>query len=329
MKKQKSRETIEIRKSPGISRNFMSAKELTLLTFNTGYACHDTASSFRAHIIKPMQRRKCSPDQVRKNLNRMSDFLLQTDADIVLLQEVDRHSTRTGGMDQHNHFQSALPQYGASFAWNFRVKWIPVPLQKPVGKVYAGLSTFFRHPVAEASRIQLPGREHWPRRQFDLHRCLAEHRMLLDNERSLFIFNLHLSAFDRKGHLRKLEMQEIKKRAAMLAQEGHYVIFGGDWNHDLTTASEEDHLQQPVDRPSWLMPLRPSHKPGGFHWAYDGSIPTVRETHAPYDPNATFTAVIDGFLMSENVQILDIKTHDLSFEPSDHHPVTCKVRLLD
>jgi endonuclease/exonuclease/phosphatase family metal-dependent hydrolase len=328
MKNIKSMEKIEISKNPGISRSFMSAKELTLLTFNTGYACHDTASSFRAHIIKPMQRRQCSPDQIRHNLNRISDFLLQSDADIVLLQEVDRHSTRSGGIDQHNHFQSVLPQYSASFAWNYQVKWVPVPLQRPVGKVLAGLSTFFRQPVAEASRIQLPGLKYWPRRQFDLRRCLAEHRMTLDNKRSLFVFNLHLSAFDRGGQLRKLEMQEIKKIAEMLANDGHYVIFGGDWNHDLTTASKGDHWQQPVDRPTWLMPIRPSHKPEGYHWAYDGSIPTVRETHSPYEPNATFTAVIDGFLMSDNVQILDIKTHNLDFGPSDHHPVTCKVRLL-
>ena len=307
----------------------MSVKELTFLTLNTGYACHDTASSFRAHILKSMQIRQCSPDQVSHNLNRMSDFLLQSDADIILLQEVDRHSTRSGGMDQHSYFQSALPQYGASFAWNFRVRWIPVPLFKPVGKVLAGLSTFFRQPVAEASRIQLPGRAYWPRRQFDLRRCLAEHRMILDNERSLFVFNLHLSAFDRGGHLREQEMQEIKKRAEMLADEGHYVIFGGDWNHDLTAVSKGNHWQHPVDRPSWLMPLKPSHQPKGYQWAYDGSIPTVREAHAPYDSNDTFTAVIDGFLVSDNVQILDIRTHDLDFGPSDHHPVTCKIRLLD
>jgi endonuclease/exonuclease/phosphatase family metal-dependent hydrolase len=321
-------EKIRIRSASFGKDGGLSVKELTILTFNTGYACHDTASSFRAHLIKPLQRRRCSHGQIMRNINRMSEFLLQSNADIILLQEVDRHSTRSRGVDQHNHFQSLFPEYDATFAWNYQVKWIPVPLLGPVGKVFAGLTTLFRHSLAEASRIQLPGREYWPRRKFDLCRCMAEHRIPLKNGHNLYVFNLHLSAFDRGGRLREQEMREIKKKAEYLAENGDYVIFGGDWNHELPTVTNPGNWEKPDDWPSWLVPLRPTHTPSGYHWVYDAGNPTVREAHTPYDPGTTYTAVIDGFLLSDNIQVVDVKTHDLNFGPSDHHPVTCTIKLL-
>jgi hypothetical protein len=39
------------------------------------------------------------------------------------------------------------------------------------------------------------------------------------------------------------------------------------------------------------------------------------------------TAVIDGFLVSPNVTVLEVRTADLGFRFSDHQPVTVRLRL--
>ncbi len=39
-----------------------------------------------------------------------------------------------------------------------------------------------------------------------------------------------------------------------------------------------------------------------------------------------YTSVIDGFLVSPNVEIASVKTLDLGFAHSDHNPVRVKLR---
>ncbi|MFB6364179.1 hypothetical protein ACFCP7_08960 [Paenibacillus elgii] len=50
--------------------------------------------------------------------------------------------------------------------------------------------------------------------------------------------------------------------------------------------------------------------------------PSVRTLDTAYRPWINFLAVIDGFLVSPNVEIVDVTGHDLNFEHSDHNPVT-------
>ena len=41
----------------------------------------------------------------------------------------------------------------------------------------------------------------------------------------------------------------------------------------------------------------------------------------------TFTTLIDFYLVSPNVEILEVKTIDLDFKYSDHQPISLKVKL--
>ena len=69
--------------------------------------------------------------------------------------------------------------------------------------------------------------------------------------------------------------------------------------------------------------------PAQWQYAYDTSAPTCRLLNMPYDPTdeATQFYVIDGFIVSPNVEITSVETLDLQFHASDHNPVLLEAKL--
>ena len=50
-------------------------------------------------------------------------------------------------------------------------------------------------------------------------------------------------------------------------------------------------------------------------------MPSCRNADAPYDPETSFVLTVDGFLVSENVEVRRAWTVDTGFAWSDHNPV--------
>ena len=69
--------------------------------------------------------------------------------------------------------------------------------------------------------------------------------------------------------------------------------------------------------------------PDGWHFAYDTATPTCRLDNQPYDAesDATQHYVIDGFILSPNVELTGVQTQDDGFRFSDHNPVLLNIRL--
>ena len=69
--------------------------------------------------------------------------------------------------------------------------------------------------------------------------------------------------------------------------------------------------------------------PEGWTLAYDVSVPSCRLLNQPYDPDdeATQYYVIDGYILSPNVELKSVETLDEGFEFSDHNPIFAKVIL--
>ena len=68
----------------------------------------------------------------------------------------------------------------------------------------------------------------------------------------------------------------------------------------------------------------------GWRFAYDLSVPSCRLLNQPYDPadaENTQYYVIDGFILSPNVELLQVEGVDLAFADSDHNPVLISVKL--
>ena len=117
-------------------------------------------------------------------------------------------------------------------------------------------------------------------------------------------------------YLKNFLIKEYKK--------GNYVIVGGDWNQcpPKFNPGFSDNLMDNTNR----MDIEQDYLPE-WQWAYDSKIPTNRRLVAPFDKKTTLTTVIDFFLLSPNIEMVNIEGIHLGFEHSDHHPVKLAIQL--
>jgi endonuclease/exonuclease/phosphatase family metal-dependent hydrolase len=297
---------------------------LSLLSWNIGYAGLGKEADF--FMDGGQQVRPPEESLVRQNLKAAVDYLRENSADIVLLQEVDGEASRSFGIDQVAATAKALPEHVYARAINFKVPWIPYPLLRPIGKVDSGLVSFSRYPLARAVRHQLPGDYSWPVRVFHLKRCLHELRLPAPDGKDWTILHLHLSAFDKGGELRRQQMEYLKDLMLRLQSEGHHVITGGDWNH-APPGVDTGGFPHQAEVPPWFQQVPEGWTPQGWQWAYDRATPSLRATNKPYVVGENFITIVDGFLLSPEIQIHSVSTTDLGFENTDHHPVRLEVGL--
>ncbi|MEK4677613.1 MULTISPECIES: endonuclease/exonuclease/phosphatase family protein [Bacillus] len=293
-------------------------------TFNIGYAGLDAQQDF--FMDGGTGSRSRSKEQTKHNLQCMSSFLKENNADFVLLQEVDIKAFRSFNQNEYQLFQQRLSSYASTFGYNYSNPWVPVPFLRPMGYVESGLATFSTYSIQQATRLQLPGREPWLKQLFDLDRAMVEHIIPVENGKNLRIVNIHVSAYDAGGNIRKQQLQYVKQYMHTQYQKGDYVILGGDWNQLLSDIQLKDPAFL-ASWPKWLVRLPQEFTEGGFQWAVDPSVCTVRDNRTAYVKGKSFVTIIDGFLVSPNVEILQVNGHDLQFTHSDHNPVSAVFQL--
>ena len=258
-----------------------------------------------------------------------ANFLKSNPTDFYLLQEVDRDSKRSYYIDQFDTFSKQLENYNAIFSKNFDVAYVPIPVFEPwncYGTALSGLGTFSKYKPLESIRYDLPGKFHFPDYIFQLDRCAAVHRYDLASEKELIVINIHNSAYDKGGKMKKKQMAFLKDLVVKEYKKGNYVIAGGDWNQcppDLAfdkfkklDIKSQAHFNIPKD-----------YLPENWQWVYDETTPTSRSLKTKYIKGETFTGLIDFFMVSPNVEVLEIKGQNMDYEYSDHQPVRMEVKL--
>ena len=56
---------------------------------------------------------------------------------------------------------------------------------------------------------------------------------------------------------------------------------------------------------------------------------STRYTDIPYDPETSFQATVDGFLISDNVVCESLEVIDTGYEFSDHNPLVMTFQLKE
>ncbi len=298
--------------------------EFKVTTFNIGYAGLDKNQDFFMDGGKGSG--SSSKEQTETNVKNMLSFLQNENSDFTLLQEVDIESLRSFDVNEHEFLKKGLPDYASSFGKNYNTKWVPVPITSPMGYAESGLSTFSTYKVQTATRFQLPGMEPWPKRLFDLDRAIVEYKIPVNNGKYVRLVNLHLSAYDKGGKIRMKQAEYLKEYMNKHYKNGDYVIMGGDWNQLISDAQLSD-PKFVKERPEWLVELPKGFADGGFQWAVDPSVMTVRDDVKSYVEGENFVTIIDGFIVSPNVEIVKVQGKDLKFENSDHNPVSAVFKL--
>lgn len=302
----------------------ISDSGLTLVTWNIGYAGLGREMDF---FYDGGRRTRPYPGYYDKYKRGIMEYLSKIrETDLILLQEIDRNAKRSYFEDQMNWVGQALEGHHAYFAWNYKVSFVPVPLLRPLGRVMSGMATFSSYPACMAERAGFTRNFSWPRRLFMPDRCYIMTRFHLEGkeDRELVVINVHNSAFD-DGTLRQEQIARLSEVMAGEYAKGHYVIAGGDWNINppgfhpglVETGDWADLAHGPF--------LNRNDFPAGWKWAVDPAVPTNRLLLEPYWKSRTPVTVIDFFIVSPNMEIIEVQTVDLGFENSDHHPVFLKV----
>ncbi len=305
------------------SMELKARETVTISTFNTGYAGLDAGQDF--FMDGGIESRSSSLEQTLKNIDAVISFITGSDSDIYALQEVDTRSSRSFKTDQVRMITEAVDDsWGAWFAYNYRAKWVPVPVSRPMGYANSGLLTLSRFRAEKSERIALPGDEPIPKRYFDLKRMILVTDFPVDNGKTLSFIHLHLSAFDKGGAIRAQQVAFLEEYISRLYDSGNYVILAGDWNHLLDRELAERH-EKPL--PDWVAMLPDSFLALDFTLAADPRVSTVRDNAKPYVQGENFETVIDGFFVSGNISIKEVRGIDLGFEHSDHNPVTIELVL--
>ena len=290
--------------------------ELSIITWNIGYGGLGKDMDF---FYEGGEMTKPTISQNQKYLNGIIDFISKNDSvNFILLQEVDFDSKRSYCSDQSGTLQSVLPSHNKTWAVNYNSKFVPVPFLNPMGKVNSGLVTFSKYSVKQAQRLATPGSYSWPKKLFMLKRCFLITRYNVENDKELVLLNIHNSAFDDADEFRKEELKFLKIFILNEYENGNYVVAGGDWNQN-PPGSTIKNIRNYKSKEVW--PIEEDYLPDGWNWAYDPYMPTNRDVKVPFDKNTTNTTILDFFLVSPNIKIVEIKTIDMGFEFSDHQPV--------
>lgn len=295
--------------------------ELSFTTWNIGYCGLGAEMDFfyeGGNMVMPGR------NTYDKYLNGISKTLHSLAPGFILLQEVDRDSKRSYHSDQYLLFTGIMTDYSCCFSTNYESWFVPVPILRPMGKVSSGIASFSRFKPVATERISTPGTYSWPTRLFMPKRCFLLSRYAMASGKELVVVNLHNSAFEDAETLRKEELALLKQ---MLLEEyenkGNYVIAGGDWNQSPPGYKPGQGRKY---RQESIWPLEREYLPEGWTWAFDPETPTNRDVQRPLS-DTTRTTLIDFFVLSPNIELMEVKTRDLDFRNSDHHPVEIRVRL--
>jgi endonuclease/exonuclease/phosphatase family metal-dependent hydrolase len=300
----------------------VSQREFSAMIWNIGYCGLGEKSDFFYDGGKMMRSEKAD---LLKYYDGVMNQLKNDTVDFQLLQEVDSHSKRSYYEDECSFIraQSHATNSSSNFALNYKVNYIPQPWTEPMGKVNSGLLSLSKFTPSRVERHQLPGAFGFPKQLFFLRRCLLIQYIPLDSGKELVLINVHNSAYDDKGTLKKEEMAYLKNILEKENQKGNYIICGGDWNQcppdfaydRLAKGKQGDYFQTNVE------------SLGDFgHWVYDSTTPTNRKNDKAYTAN-TFVTVIDFFWLSNNIESLECIGVNNQFKYSDHQPVKLKFRL--
>ena len=297
---------------------------ITVLSWNVGYAGLGKESDFFMDGGK--ESRAADRETVGRYLEGIHRTIVDEDPDIVLLQEVDIDSSRTYGIDERSLLAEGMNC--ETFAYNYSCPFVPIPVP-PIGKVNSGLFTMTGDlKIERAERISLPCPFTWPTRIANLKRCLLVSYMpVLGSGKQLVLINLHLEAYD-DGEGKIAQTQQLREFILAEYEKGNYVIAGGDFNQVFPGSL----THYPNTHPENWEPgvLDPNLLPDGWALAYDFRTPTCRLLNQPYNPDdaaGTQYYVIDGLLVSPNVNVLSVETVDAQFENSDHNPVRLEITL--
>lgn len=297
---------------------------------NAGFGAYSADYSF--FMDGGRESRARSRQEVDQNMSGIVAFVKGLSPDFALFQEVDTDGTRSWHIDETAYLSDAMTgcEFDEVFAQNYDSPYLFYPLIQPHGANQSGIVTLSRHPIASAARRELPVESGFMK-LLDLDRCYSVSRIPTASGKELVLYNLHLSAYTSDGAIATEQLALLC--ADMLAEyeAGNYCVAGGDFNKDLLGNSPEIFGVAAGENDTWAQPIPEGTIPAGLTLVapFDETAPAAscRTASEPYSIETTFRLTVDGFLVSDNVEVVDSAVLDAGFLYSDHNPVWMDFKL--
>ena len=301
--------------------------EYTAISYNIGFGAY--TPDFTFFMDGGTQSWASSEESVNYCIDNDIALIKKENADIVFLQEVDFNSTRSYHIDEVSKIRSAFENTSSSLAVNYHSAFLFYPLLQPHGSSNAGMLTMSKIQINSGLRRSLPVSEGFSK-FIDLDRCYSVNRIPAEDGKELILINVHLSAYGADGNLQQQQTEKLFGDMRDEYKKGNYVICAGDFNHDFLKNSVEIFNKEVPDEYSWAKPFPDERIPEHFRKLDDypnaAAVPSCRNCDRPYDESC-FTLTVDGFIVSDNINVTYANVIDTQFAYSDHNPVEIKFKL--
>lgn len=307
--------------------------EYTVMTYNVGFGAYGPDYSFFMDTGKMKDGTETtgeygtakSYDDVIKNITGSAGIVGSRSPDFAIIQEVDYDSTRSYSVDERAFF-TELDGYASVFAENYHSSYLMYPFGDPHGANNAGIVTLSKYNISESRRYSFPIDDGFGK-FLDLDRCFSITRVPV-GDKEFVLISLHMSAYDEGGVIRKQQAEKLKGVLEAEYAKGNYVIAGGDFNQDLIGDLAKFPSAQEV--PPWISSYDSDDIPDGFKIVADNnsSVGSCRGADITWERDYTYTCVIDGFIVSDNIKVNKCEIIDADFAYSDHNPVELKFEFL-
>jgi len=302
-----------------VSQTLGTGSTYTITTYNVGFGAYLPDFSF--FMDGGESSRAASEASCTQAVRDAATYILQQQPTIALFQELDIDADRSYHVDEYRLARSVMSAYCSDFAVNYDSAYLFYPLLEPIGASKSGLATFSSIQITNALRRSLPMQSDLSK-VAELDRCYTVSRIPVTGNKELVVYNVHLIAYSKTGTIRQEQIDMLMSDISDEIAAGNYVICGGDFNSELRDANA------PVDA-SWAEPFPRSSLPAGAHMAIDllsdGQRAALSDSNR--DAGVTWTSgddetfMLDGFIISDNVQMADYSVLDNGFSYSDHMPV--------
>ncbi len=303
-------------------------KAYKITTFNVGYGSYTPDYTFFMDGGK--QSKAVSKESVIDNISGVNELTKKLAPDFALFQEVDKQATRSHSVDEVLQINQAFPNYSSVFATNYDSAFLMYPVLDPIGKSKSGILTLSNNKIETSTRYSLPIETNF-NKFFDLDRAFTVSKIPVENGKYLMLYNVHLSAYIKDEKIQNEQVHKLFDHMENEYKKGNYVVCGGDFNHDLLNSSSETFKNDTTAEYTWLQPFPKKELPENLQVAALSErktpVPSVRNLDKPYKKGESFVALIDGFIISDNVENIDGKVIDAEFKNSDHNPVEMTFKL--
>lgn len=293
-------------------------QEYSIMTYNFGFGAYEPEFSFFMDGGESSWAK--SEEGLKANVAAGGKFIASYDPDFLIMQEVDTNGTRTYHVNEFKMLQDEIGDGDYIFCMNYHSSFLMYPIFEPHGANESGLITYSDVSIDSSLRRSFPVSTS-VKKILDLDRCYSITKIPVDNGKMLCIYDVHLSAYGTDDSVRAGQLGMLFEDMKTDYANGNYVICGGDFNHNLRDGNI-------TDAPDWAQHFPKDQLPEGFNMAFDifddadVANDTCRNSDKPWTGEGScLTVMVDGFIISDNIEVSKYQNIEADFKYSDHDPV--------